>query len=148
MLALSSVVACHATAPAPQCPPSIPAAMPSPQGALTKPPFPHDFPRAEDFAGIQVIFFVDVSADGTIWADGKPIESDDALRTSAKQALQADSNVRAVIRADGLAPWKYIIQAMDLLKQAGIGKIAFGVAASKASETNSSRPATQTRSTP
>lgn len=144
MLALSNVVACQATTPAPQCPPSVPVSTPSPQVALTKPPIPYDFPRAEDFAGGQSIFFVNVSAYGTISADGKPIESEDALRTSAQQAHEAEPNVRALIRADSLAPWKYIVQVMDVLKQAGINKIAFGVAAANAAGTNTveSRAAT------
>src|SRR3954471_7604118 len=88
MLVLSSVVGCHATAPAPQCPPSAPAATPSPEVALEKSPIPYDLPRMVDFAGTQFIFFVDVSLDGTISADGQPIDVDDILRTSAKRALQ------------------------------------------------------------
>lgn len=145
MVFISSVMGCHAAAPAPQCPPASPAATTtlSPQVALTNPPIPYDLPRTEDFAGLQMVFFVDVSTDGTISAEGNVMDSDETFRTSAKRALQSEPNVRAVIRADGLVQWKYIIHAMDVLKQSGISKIAFGVSASSSSETNT----TSTKST-
>ena len=45
----------------------------------------------------------------------------------AKEALAKNQDLRAVIRADKTVQHGRVIRVLDLLKQAGVAKIAFGV---------------------
>lgn len=101
---------------------------------------PYELPRAEDFTGEQVIFAVTIPADGPISVDNQSLDSDDALRERARAAIQHAPNMRGIIRADGLAPWKNVIHVMDVLKQAGVTKIAFAVSAEVPREENFALP--------
>jgi biopolymer transport protein ExbD len=60
--------------------------------------------------------------------DDKAIHDDRALLELAREAVAANPDVRAVIRADASAQHGRVIHVLDLLKQAGLAKIAFGVA--------------------
>jgi biopolymer transport protein ExbD len=86
-----------------------------------------DLPKAAATNEQQVVFSVSLATDGTTSVDSKKVESDDAVLDLARRARNGHPDVRAVIHADGAVPHRRVVRAMDLLKQGGIGKIAFGV---------------------
>jgi biopolymer transport protein ExbD len=88
---------------------------------------PLDLPKAASGSEIQIVFSVELYANGDISVDQKKIASDEALFPLAKDAHAQSADVRAVIRADGTVQHQRVIHVLDLLKQAGITKIAFGV---------------------
>ncbi|MBL8744587.1 MAG: biopolymer transporter ExbD, partial [Myxococcales bacterium] len=133
-----------ACAPLPDEPP--PAEVPVASSA-NKPvaAIPFDLPRASEFAAppvlppashqnveeIATLATVDLAADGTLRFNGEKLSQPDELLVFAKRAHDADPNIRAVVRADKSASWGLVVRAMDVLKQAGIARLAFAVDASK-----------------
>jgi biopolymer transport protein ExbD len=106
---------------------------------------PWDFPRASDMPPplpasvelpsggtaevIHTMLVVDVSKDGTLAVDGRPVGDTQEVIRLATAAHQKDPDARAVIRADRAVSWGAIIGLLDRLRGAGFSKIAFGVSA-------------------
>ncbi|UQA58723.1 ExbD/TolR family protein [Polyangium aurulentum] len=88
---------------------------------------PLDLPKAAASQEIQLVFGVELHANGEMVVDGKKLPSEDALLPLAKEAQAKTADLRAVIRADQTVQHGRVIHALDLLKRAGITKIAFGV---------------------
>ena len=89
---------------------------------------PLDLPKAASGSEVQVVFSVTLAADGKTLADNKPIANDDAILQLARDAAAQHSDLRAVIKADAAVTHGRVIHVLDLLKQAHVNKIAFGVA--------------------
>jgi biopolymer transport protein ExbD len=88
---------------------------------------PLDLPKAAQGQEIQLVFGLELHANGDTVVDGKKVAGEEAILPLAKEALQKNTELRAVIRADTSVPHGRVIRALDLLKQAGVAKIAFGV---------------------
>jgi biopolymer transport protein ExbD len=89
---------------------------------------PLDLPKATSGrSDIQVVFSVILAADGTTQVDSKPVANDDAILPLAAEAAQKTPDLRAVIKADSAVPHGRVIHVLDLLKNAKVSKIAFGV---------------------
>jgi len=88
---------------------------------------PLDLPKAASGTDVQVVFSTELYANGDITVDQKKLPNDDAILGLARDAHAQSADVRAVIRADGTVQHQRVIHVLDLLKQAGISKIAFGV---------------------
>jgi biopolymer transport protein ExbD len=88
---------------------------------------PLDLPKAAQGQEVQVIFGLELHANGDTIVDGKKVANDDGVFPLAKEALAKNADLRAVIRADTSVQHGRVIRTLDLLKQAGISKIAFGV---------------------
>jgi biopolymer transport protein ExbD len=89
---------------------------------------PLDLPKAATgTSDVQVVFSIVLVADGRALADGKPIASDDAILQLARDVQAQHPDVRAVIKADAAVTHGRVIHVLDLLKQAHVNKIAFGV---------------------
>lgn len=88
---------------------------------------PLDLPKAAKGEQVQLVFGLELQADGSMLVDGKRLEGDDQLLPLAKEAQAKNPDLRAVIRADTTVQHGRVIRALDLLKQAGVNKIAFGV---------------------
>ena len=88
---------------------------------------PLDLPKAASGTEVQVVFSVILAADGTTQVDSKTVPNDDAILLPAREAHQKNNELRAVIKADSAVPHGRVIHVLDLLKQAGVAKIAFGV---------------------
>jgi biopolymer transport protein ExbD len=88
---------------------------------------PLDLPKAASGTEVQVVFSVILAADGTTQVDSKPVANDDAILPLAREAHARNNELRAVIKADSAVPHGRVIHVLDLLKQAGVAKIAFGV---------------------
>ena len=82
---------------------------------------------AKGTSDVQVIFSVQLAADGRTVVDSKIVPNDDAILALAKDAEVAHPDVRAVIKADAAVTHGRVIHVLDLLKQAQVNKIAFGV---------------------
>jgi biopolymer transport protein ExbD len=89
---------------------------------------PMDLPKAATGEEVQNIFSVELSMDGKTRVDAAPVANDDAISDLAKQAKSKNKDVRVVIRADKKVEHGRVIHVLDLLKQAGLAKIAFAVA--------------------
>jgi biopolymer transport protein ExbD len=87
---------------------------------------PLDLPKASSGEAVQEIFGVVIGPDGSFQVDGQKLP-DEELLTRARLAVRADREVRAVLQADGRVPHRRVMHALDLLRQADVGKIAFAV---------------------
>jgi biopolymer transport protein ExbD len=97
---------------------------------------PLDLPKAEK--GVTqnqnaTVLSIELAANGQADVDGKPITDDDAIFQLAKDAYARNNEVRAVIKADMAVTHGRVIHVLDLLKKAGLSKIAFGVSPAPAS---------------
>jgi biopolymer transport protein ExbD len=88
---------------------------------------PMDLPKAATGGEQQVVFSVAMNAKGNMTVDSKPIATDQDLLALARKARASNPDLRAVIRADTELSHGRVVRVMDLLKQGGIAKIAFGV---------------------
>jgi biopolymer transport protein TolR len=93
---------------------------------LVTPAVPLDLPKASKSEELQVIFSVVMPARGGMLVNGSPVSDDGALIARAQESLASDPDLRAVINADGAVPHRDVIHALDLLKRAGIARVAFG----------------------
>jgi biopolymer transport protein ExbD len=92
---------------------------------------PLDAARPPPSSGVtdaDMVLAVEVHADLTTFANDRRMADDNALRAAAREGLGKFPDLRAVIRADTSVPHGRVIQVLDILKEADIGKIAFGVA--------------------
>ncbi len=90
---------------------------------------PLDLPKAATgTSDVQVVFSIILAADGRAMVDGKAIANDDAILQLARDSQQSHPDLRAVIKADAAVTHGRVIHVLDLLKQAHVTKIAFGVA--------------------
>ena len=92
---------------------------------VVAPAVPLDLPEASKAEEIQTVFSVAVEPDGSLLVDGVDCE-DAVLESKAREALERDEEVRAVIQADGSVPHRRVIGVLDTLKVAGIERVAFG----------------------
>jgi biopolymer transport protein ExbD len=88
---------------------------------------PLDLPKAASGTEVQVVFSVVLAADGSTQVNGKPVANDEAILPAARDEHNKNNEVRAVIKADSAVPHGRVIHVLDLLKQAQVSKIAFGV---------------------
>jgi biopolymer transport protein ExbD len=89
---------------------------------------PLDLPKAATgTSDVQVVFSIILAADGRVLVDGKTLANDDAILQVAREAQAQHSDLRAVIKGDAAVTHGRVIHVLDLLKQAHVTKIAFGV---------------------
>ncbi len=90
---------------------------------------PMDLPKAATGGVVQEIFSVSVPADQRVIVEGKEL-SDTELLARARAAVAKNPELRAIIDADGSVPHKRVLAALDILRQAGLSRIAFGASPS------------------
>jgi biopolymer transport protein ExbD len=88
---------------------------------------PLDLPKAASGQDVQTVFSIVLAADGTTQIDSKTVPNDDAIFAQAKAARDKNPELRAIIKADSAVTHGRVIHVLDLLKQAQVAKIAFGV---------------------
>jgi biopolymer transport protein ExbD len=89
---------------------------------------PLDLPKAATgTSDVQIVFSIVLVADGRVMVDGKLVPNDDAILALARDAQAQHADMRAVIKADSAVTHGRVIHVLDLLKQAHVSKIAFGV---------------------
>ena len=89
---------------------------------------PMDLPKAATGEEVQNVFSVELTTDGKARVDSVAVDHDEAIADLAKQAKAKNRDVRVVIRADKKVEHGRVIRVLDILKQAGLAKFAFGVA--------------------
>jgi biopolymer transport protein ExbD len=88
---------------------------------------PMDLPKAATGGEVQQIFAVSLLADGGTQVDGAPVQADQELLVRAKAALARQPELRAVVQADGSVAHRRVMHTLDVLRQAGLARIAFAV---------------------
>jgi biopolymer transport protein ExbD len=88
---------------------------------------PLTLPKSATGEAVQVVFAISLTKDGQVFIDGKPAPDDATIKARAAAELAQHPDLRAVIQADGDVPHKRIIHVMDLLSQAHLTQIAFGI---------------------
>jgi len=88
---------------------------------------PMDLPKAATGGEVQEVFSLSLTVDGEVQVDGGPVAGDAALLERATTALKRNHELRAVVRADGAVPHDRVMHALDVLRQAGLSRIAFAV---------------------
>jgi len=88
---------------------------------------PLDLPKAASGKEVQMVFSVELRSNGDLVVDGKKLPNADALLPLAKEAQAKTPDLRAVIRAESTVQHGRVMQSLDVLKRAGVSKIAFGV---------------------
>jgi biopolymer transport protein ExbD len=88
---------------------------------------PMDLPKAAHGEQMQTVFSVELSADGKTRIDSNIVPNDEVVGRLAQDAKARNKDLRAVIRADQKVEHGRVIHVLDLLKRAGIAKIAFAV---------------------
>lgn len=92
---------------------------------VVTPSVPLELPRAAATQETQVVFSVAVPMAGPILVNATPLPGDSDLVRLARDALSRYRDLRVVISADADAHHRRVIHVLDLLKQAGITRIAF-----------------------
>jgi biopolymer transport protein ExbD len=100
---------------------------PVPASTVAVPVLLLDLPRAEEWSGAQMVLGIALLAGGETTIDGQTVQTDADLVARMHEANGRHSDLRAVVRADASVPYGRVIHALDLLKQAGVERIAFAV---------------------
>jgi biopolymer transport protein ExbD len=69
---------------------------------------------------------VTVPESGPVLVNNVVAADDAALGGMAAAALAKDDDLRAIINADGAAHHRRVIHVLDVLKRAGVKRVAFG----------------------
>jgi biopolymer transport protein ExbD len=88
---------------------------------------PMDLPKAASGESMQTVFSVELTVDGKTRVDSNVVAGDEAIAPLAREAKNKTKDLRAVIRADRKVEHGRVIHVLDLLKRAGVAKIAFAV---------------------
>jgi biopolymer transport protein ExbD len=86
---------------------------------------PMDVPGGKTPDALPQMFTVELKRDGGIRVANRDIPGDAALIRAAREAKTNQADIRAVITAEKKAPHGKVIRVLDLLKQAGIERVAF-----------------------
>jgi biopolymer transport protein ExbD len=92
---------------------------------VVSPAVPLDLPEAKKGEEVQTVFVVSLPKGGGLLVDGEEVPRNELLQ-HAKEALAQTPDLRAVMQVDGDVAHRDVIGVLDVLKDAGIAKIAFG----------------------
>ena len=84
-------------------------------------------PKVASADAIQIVFSLQLTKQGGVYANGHALVNDEAVKVQAEQELAQHPGLRAVIQADGDVRHARVVRTMDLLSQAGVTQIAFAV---------------------
>ncbi len=88
---------------------------------------PLDLPKAASGEAVQELLAVTVDTDGRVEIDGQRFDDDDALMARIRSKVRDERDTRSVLQADGNVPHRQVMHALDLLRRAGVAKVAFAV---------------------
>jgi biopolymer transport protein ExbD len=89
---------------------------------------PMDLPKAARGEEVQMNFSVEITKEGETFVDGRSVPDDASLTKLAEEAKAKNKDLRATIRADKRSQHGRFVEVLDLLRRAGIAKIAISVA--------------------
>jgi biopolymer transport protein ExbD len=90
-----------------------------------------DLPKASTGSEVQDILSIVLAPGDITQVNGASVATDEAIEAQAKASYTKDKEVRAVLKADGAVPHARVMRVLDLLRRAGISKVAFGVVPEK-----------------
>jgi biopolymer transport protein ExbD len=93
--------------------------------AIVSQQVPLDLPKAAMSTEAQIVFKVEITPDGSVSVDGEKLEKIEDLLARARAAHNDNPQLRVSIRADAAVSHGRVMRVVDLLKQAGVSKIAF-----------------------
>jgi biopolymer transport protein ExbD len=105
-----------------------------------------DFPREMPGRDISVQLGIELLANGDTLVGGRRLPNDDSVLLAAREARAQHVPLQVVIRADSAVHHGRVIHVLDLLKQAGVTKIAFGVGTPTPGSSEDSHKAPRTAS--
>lgn len=125
-------------------PPLAPEPEPDPGQApssTTTLAIPFDLPRAAEvhaspavapppgvtYEEMKPMLAITIDKEGTVFFDAKVLGDPRELVTLTRSLMEREPDSRVVIRADREATWSSVVQALDLVRQAGASRIAFAV---------------------
>jgi biopolymer transport protein TolR len=92
---------------------------------VVAPAVPLELPRATQTQETQVVLSVAVPLAGPLAVNGAAVADESQLISAARDALARQPDLRVVIHADGAVPHRRVIHVIDLIKRAGVARIAF-----------------------
>jgi biopolymer transport protein ExbD len=95
---------------------------------------PVDLPKAATGAEVQELLGLVIARDGRIELNGARVTTDAELLARVHATRRATPDVRAVIKADAGVSHGQVMHVLDLLRQASVAKVGFGVTPSPARE--------------
>ena len=93
---------------------------------MVMPAVPLELPHAAHGEEVQIVLSVVVPVTGGLLVNGATVTDDAALIAGARRALHDSPELRAVIQADGAVPHRRVVHVLDLLRTAGVSRVAFG----------------------
>ncbi len=87
---------------------------------------PVDLPKGATGEATNTVLGVSVTRDGALFLDGQRVD-DAQFRQRVHTAREADSELRAVIAADGSAAHRSVVHVIDLLRQERVSRFALNV---------------------
>lgn len=88
---------------------------------------PLDLPKAAHAGEAQTVLTVAVDPMGKVTANGRVLADDDELARVAKTEIAREPELRTVIDASTGVPYGAVLHVLDVLRGAGVQKVAFGV---------------------
>jgi biopolymer transport protein ExbD len=88
---------------------------------------PMELPKSASGEEVEKTFSLDISKDGKVYHEKKAFPDDESLIEKAKEAKKKDEEVRVVLRADEAVEHGEVVRVLDVLKKAGLIKVAFAV---------------------
>lgn len=92
---------------------------------VASPALPMDLPVASTSETVQIVFSVVLPESGALSVNGEPATDGDLVRR-AREELGRNAELRAVVSASGNVPHRQVVHVLDLLRSAGVSRIAFG----------------------
>ena len=86
-----------------------------------------DLPQAATGSEVQSIFSVVIRSNGELSIDGVAATDEQTVVTRARAERARNRELRAVIQADSAVAHGRVMRVLDLLRQAGVSKVGFGV---------------------
>jgi biopolymer transport protein ExbD len=87
---------------------------------------PLDLPKAASGTEVQEVLGVLILGSGETRVDGERVD-EEAILERARAAREANPDLRVAIEAEGVVPHARVMHVLDLLRQAGVSRIGFGV---------------------
>jgi biopolymer transport protein ExbD len=86
-----------------------------------------ELPPATSGNDVQEVLSIVLTAAGATEVNGEALADEDTLLPRVQAAQIANREISAVINAEGTVHHRRVMHVLDILKQAGVTKIGFGV---------------------
>lgn len=94
---------------------------------VSQPALPVDLPIASTGHEVQQVLSIVLDVGGKAQVNGATLAGDDEVLPRARTAAVTNRELRVVINADQKVPHGRVMHILDLLRQAGVSHVAFGV---------------------